>query len=126
MDAPESDIPLPRLAVCVTCRAGQVDDPDAVRPGRRLYEALEARCTGEDAAATLMPVECLSLCDHGCSAAISAAGKWSYLLGGLTEEMGNDLLTYARAYAVSRTGLVLPSKRPASLATMVRARMPPT
>ena len=125
MDAAEADAPLPRLAVCVTCRAGQLDDTDAPRPGRRLYEALEARCGGEDTAAALMPVECLSLCDHGCSAAISAAGKWSYLLGDLSEDMADDLLTYARAYAVSRTGLVLPSKRPASLATMVKARMPP-
>ena len=52
-------------------------------------------------------------------------GKWSYLLGGLDAAMADDLMTYAAAYAASRTGLVLPSRRPASLATMVKGRMPP-
>ena len=121
MSSPEPQIVRPRLAVCVTCRAG-VEDETAVRPGRTLFEALAARC-GDDV--ELMPVECLSLCERGCSAAISAAGKWSYLLGELDEAKADDLLAYARAYAVSRTGLVLPSKRPASLVSMVKGRMPP-
>jgi predicted metal-binding protein len=125
MTAPLPSDPRPRLAVCVTCKAGTEIDDDSPRPGRRLYDALAARCGGEDAAVELMPVECLSLCDFGCSAAISLAGKWSYLLGDLDEAMADDLLTYARAYAISRTGLVLPSRRPASLAAMVKGRMPP-
>ena len=115
--------PTPRLAVCVTCRAGREIDDLRPRPGRVLYEALAARAAGE---AELMEVECLSVCDRGCSVAISVAGKWSYLLGGLEAGMADDLLTYARAYGVSKTGLVLPSKRPASLATMVLGRMPPS
>src|SRR5580693_3980910 len=94
----------PRLAVCVTCKAGLDIEGDAPRPGRLFYEALVERCTGEDPAVDLMPVECLSLCDHGCSAAISAAGKWSYLLGGLGVGVADDILAYARAYAASRTG----------------------
>ncbi len=101
-------------------------DDDAQRPGWLLFEALSERCSGDDPAVDLLPVECLSLCDHGCSAAISVAGKWSYLLGGLDQAMADDLITYARAYAVSKTGLVLPSKRPASLANMIMGRMPPT
>jgi predicted metal-binding protein len=112
--------------VCVTCKAGAEIESDEIRPGRKLHDALAERCLGEDAPVDLLAVECLSLCDHGCSAAISVAGKWSYLLGGLDEAMADDLLTYARAYAVSKTGLVLPSKRPAALATMVMGRMPPT
>jgi predicted metal-binding protein len=119
-------VPRPRLVVCVTCKAGLEVEGDAPRPGRLLYEALAERCGGEDAAADLMPVDCLSLCDSGCSAAISVDGKWSYLLGGLDAALADDLVTYARAYAGSKTGLVLPSRRPASLATMVKARMPPT
>lgn len=115
----------PRLAVCVTCRAGQEVDDLSLRPGRRLYQTLATLCADTDEL-ELLPVECLSLCERGCSAAISMPEKWSYLLGGLEETMAEDLLTYARAYAVSRTGLVLPSKRPASLADMVKGRMPPT
>lgn len=116
----------PRLAVCVTCKAGLDIEGETARPGRLFFEALAERCAVDDPAIDLMPVECLSLCDHGCSAAISVAGKWSYMLGGLDVGMADDIITYARAYAVSKTGLVLPSKRPASLAGMVKARMPPT
>jgi len=126
MTSQAPDVPRPRLAVCLTCRAGQEMDDDAPRPGRLLFDALSERCNGDGPAVDLLPVECLSLCDHGCSAAISVAGKWSYLLGGLDEAMADDLITYARAYGVSKTGLVLPSKRPASLANMVMGRMPPT
>ena len=126
MTAPEAPVSRPRLAVCVTCKAGLEIEGDEPRPGRLFYEALLARCAGQDPAVDLMPVECLSLCERGCSAAISVAGKWSYLLGGLDQSLADDLLAYARAYAISKTGLVLPSKRPASLANMVMARMPPT
>jgi predicted metal-binding protein len=118
--------PRPRLVVCMTCKAGLEIEGDDVRPGKQFFDALTERCQGESPAVDLMPVDCLSLCDHGCSAAISVEGKWSYLLGGLSADLADDVITYARAYALSRTGLVLPSKRPASLANMVKARMPPT
>ena len=67
---------------------------------------------------------CLSLCKQGCAALISAPGKWGYLLGGLDHGHIDDLLTYAGLYAQSKTGTVLPSKRPASLGDAVRARFP--
>ena len=72
----------------------------------------------------LREVVCLSSCDQGCAAAISAPGKWTYLLGRLDPALAPDLLAYATAYAASRTGTVLPSKRPASLARMVLGRVP--
>jgi predicted metal-binding protein len=126
MTSPDPIAPRPRLAVCVTCKAGLEIEGDTPRPGRLFYDALVERCADAEVTVDLMPVECLSLCDHGCSAAISVPGKWSYLLGGLDAAIVDDVLTYARAYANSKTGLVLPSKRPASLANMVMARMPPT
>jgi predicted metal-binding protein len=122
----EIENPRPRLAVCVTCKAGVETEGAEPRAGRLFYEALLDRCAGPEPAVELLPVECLSLCDDGCSAAISVAGKWSYMLGGLDTGMADDVITYARAYAVSKTGLVLPSRRPPSLARMVKARMPPT
>ncbi len=118
--------PRPRLAVCVTCRAGEEPSEDIPRPGRRLFDALyAATAAAPDAPCELLPVECLSLCDRGCAAAVSLEGKWSYLLGRLDAGMAHDLLAYVRAYAASKTGLVLPSKRAASLAEMVQGRMPP-
>ena len=75
-------------------------------------------------AVELREVSCLSVCNSGCAAAISAPGKWTYLLGGLAPAMAGDLLAYARLYAAHATGTVLPSKRAPSLARMVMGRLP--
>jgi predicted metal-binding protein len=114
------------LHVCVTCKAGEAGEDEAVRPGARFRRALEAACADETDAGWLevREVACLASCDHGCAAAISMPGKWSYLLGRLGEAKAADVLTYARTYRASKTGLVLPSKRPASLHDAVLGRMP--
>jgi predicted metal-binding protein len=114
---------LPRLHVCITCRAGQPLDAGATPPGERLHAALAALPGAADTL-RLAPVACLANCARGCSAAISAAGKWTYLLGGLGPAHAADLLTYAARYAASASGTVLPSRRPASLRDAVLARVP--
>jgi predicted metal-binding protein len=112
--------------VCVTCKAG-TDCPDAAeRPGLKFRRALDAAVAAgqDDHWLAIREVSCLALCDHGCSAAISTPGKWSYLLGRLSDAKAADFITYARSYRASRTGVVLPSKRPASLHDTVLGRMP--
>jgi predicted metal-binding protein len=119
---------MPSLYVCTTCRAGRPLGEGQVAPGQRLHDAVALLIGGASPVAlqpvALQPVACLASCERGCTAAISAPGKWSYLLGGLTEENAADLLTYGAAYAASRTGTVLPSKRPASLARAILGRFP--
>jgi predicted metal-binding protein len=112
--------------VCVTCRAGEVCDEDASRPGRRLHEALVQAARDSDFAEwlALKEVSCLASCDHGCAAAVSMPGKWSYLLGRLDEAKVSDFLNYLRVYRDSRSGVVLPSRRAASLQNAVLARFP--
>lgn len=114
------------IHVCVTCKADEVCEGDAERPGLRFRRALDAALGGSPDAEWLevREVSCLASCEHGCAAAISMAGKWSYLLGRLGAHKAADLLTYARSYRASKTGLVLPSKRPASLHDVVLGRMP--
>ena len=108
------------LHVCITCRQGQPLPDGATPPGQHLFDAIAAL----DPPVALRPVKCLSICDHGCAAAIEMPGKWSYLLGRLDVGLVPDLLTYAAAYALHPTGTVLPSRRPASLARMVMGRLP--
>ena len=79
---------------------------------------------GKDAPAQVVPTLCFANCERGCSVGLSAAGKWSYLVGEIGPEHASDLLTYATAYAKAKTGVVLPSGRPASLQTSVIARFP--
>ena len=114
----------PTLHVCITCRAGQTLTDSDIRLGQYMLDAVAARLDPDAPAVVLREVVCLSTCDHGCSAAISAPGKWTYLLGRLEPGMAADLLAYAETYARSPTGTVLPSRRPASLARVVLARMP--
>jgi len=122
--ATEPPVPgVPVLHVCVTCRAGRELAEGETPPGSLLHAAVAA-LLATTPAAELREVICLSSCDHGCAAAISSPGKWTYLLGRLNTELLPDLLTYVALYAASRTGTVLPSKRPASLARMVLGRMP--
>jgi predicted metal-binding protein len=122
VDHPEAPPLRPTLHVCTTCRTGLPLVEGQVPPGRHMYDAVATH----PAAATveLREVECLSLCDHGCAAAIAMPGKWSYLLGRLDTSLVGDLLDYAATYARSATGTVLPSKRAPSLARMVLGRLP--
>jgi predicted metal-binding protein len=110
------------LHVCITCRGAEPPEEGRTPPGARLHAALAGLI--RDPALRLAPVACLANCERGCSAAISAAGKWTYLLGGLSPALAADLLAYAATYAASRNGTVLPSRRPASLRAAVIGRVP--
>jgi len=90
-----------------------------------LHAALRARLDDQGATRIdLRAAACLANCDRGCSAAIAMPGKWTYLLGFLDPALADDLLVYAESYARSETGIVLPSRRPASLRNMIIGRIP--
>jgi predicted metal-binding protein len=118
----------PHLYVCVSCRCCGTEPAPEGEPtdGRRLYDAVKALADemGTDAPAQILPTLCFANCERGCSVGIATTGKWSYVMGELTPEHAADLLTYAAAYAKAKTGVVLPSGRPASLQTSVIARFP--
>lgn len=117
----------PVLHVCVTCRRG--GPATAHPPGAQLLEHLQTlldaeQQAGATSAVQLRSVACLAACDQGCTAAIAMEGRWTWLLGHLGPEKADDLLVYARLYAASSKGTVMPSRRPASLANMVLGRVP--
>ena len=121
---PEATTPdIPVLHVCVTCRANLVPAEGETPLGRTMLDTVAALLAA-NRVAEVREVACLASCDDGCAATISAPGKWTYLLGRLDPAMAPDLLAYAAAYAASRTGTVMPSKRPASLSRMVLGRVP--
>jgi predicted metal-binding protein len=104
----------PHLYVCITCRQGE---------GARLHAALAGLLAGQSEVG-LREVTCFASCSKGCTAAIAAPGKWSYLLGELSLAHAEDLVTYAGVYADHPNGAVLPSRRPDSLRGCVVARLP--
>jgi predicted metal-binding protein len=112
--------------VRVICKAGADCRRTAERPGLAFRRALDAAVAGgrDSGWLAIGGVSSLALCDHGCSAAISTPGKWSYLLARLGEAKAADLIAFARSYYASRTGVVLPSRRPASLHDALLGRIP--
>jgi predicted metal-binding protein len=102
----------PCLSVCLTCRENE---------GTRLFDALRPLMTN---GVRLRPIVCLANCDQGCSAAIQAPGKWSYLLGHLRPEQAQDLAAYSELYALSATGFVSRTARAQSLREAIVARVP--
>jgi predicted metal-binding protein len=111
------------LHVCITCRAGQAIPEGEPTPGARLREAIIE--TGVPAGVTLVPVECLSACNQGCSVALSAPGRWSYVYGRLTDANARDVVAGAAAYAAAPDGIVPWRTRPEIFRKQSLARIPP-
>ena len=72
------------LHVCTTCKMGRPVAADAPRPGARLLDAL--RAAGAPEGVRILPVACLSACDHGCNIALSGPGRWSYVYCGMNPD----------------------------------------
>jgi len=111
------------LHVCITCRAGQSIEEGQPTPGARLRDAiLDA---GVPAGVDLVPVECLSACSQGCSVALSAPGRWSYVYGRLSDANAGDVVAGAAAYAAAPDGIVPWRARPEIFRKQSLARIPP-
>ena len=111
------------LHVCITCRAGQTIPEGEPTPGARLRDAiLDA---GVPSGVNLMPVECLSACNQGCSVALSAPGRWSYVYGRLSDGNAPDVVAGAAAYAAALDGIVPWRTRPEIFRKQSLARIPP-
>jgi predicted metal-binding protein len=111
------------LHVCITCRAGQTLQEGETTPGARLHAAISEAGVPEDV--NLVPVECLSACSQGCSVALSAPGRWSYVYGRLSEINASDVIKGAAAYAAAADGIVPWRSRPEIFRKQSLARIPP-
>lgn len=111
------------LYVCITCCAGQTLKEGETTPGARLHAAILG--IGVPEGVELVPVECLSACSQGCSVALSAPGRWSYVYGRLSDANARDVTAGAAAYAAAPDGLVPWRSRPEIFRKQSLARIPP-
>ena len=112
------------LHVCTTCKMGRPLPEGAVPPGARLLAALKA--AGAPRGVRIVPVECLSACDHGCNIALSGPGRWSYVYRGMDPDADvGDILAGTAAYAATSDGLVPWRERPVIFRRQSLARIPP-
>ena len=111
------------LYVCTTCKAGEVHEDDANRPGAVLHRTLAA--AGAPTGVEIVGVECLSACKQGAAVALSAPGKWSYVFGRLSADDAPDILSGAALYAATSDGIVPWRERPLVFRKQSLARIPP-
>ncbi len=110
------------ILVCVTCRA-EGEPAGAERAGRRLFDVLVGAADPEFA---VVPVECLSVCKRPCTVGFTAPGKWTYVYGDFTPDIGAPaLLAAARLYAEAPDGLIPWKLRPDAIKKGVVVRVPP-
>ncbi|MEM6938996.1 MAG: DUF1636 domain-containing protein [Pseudomonadota bacterium] len=112
-----------KLYVCHACKAGEVHENDADRPGARLFAALQDLPVPDGV--EVVGVKCLSACSQGAAVALAAPGKWSYVYGRMGAEDASDILTGAAAYAASSDGLVPWRERILQFRKQSLARVPP-
>ena len=116
------------IFVCVSCRRRLGDAEDAFdQPGVELVAALEKRLREAGAADVgVEPVECLAVCKRPCTVAVTAAGKWTYLIGDLDPELDAEVIVAAVvSYQRSDHGIVPWRERPQAFRKGVVARVPP-
>lgn len=116
------------IFVCISCRRSLGDDEESFdQPGRGLVEAIEARLRdGNPDRVAVTGVDCLAVCKRPCTIALSAANKWTYLIGDLDPDTQVDeIVAAARSFATSENGIVPWRERPASFRKGVIARVPP-
>jgi predicted metal-binding protein len=111
------------LHVCITCRAGQTLQEGDTAPGARLHAAILN--VGAPEGVKVVPVECLSACNQGCSVALSAPGRWSYVYGRLSEAHAQEVVAGAAAYSAALDGIVPWRSRPEVFRKQSLARIPP-
>ncbi|WP_289295144.1 DUF1636 domain-containing protein [uncultured Reyranella sp.] len=114
------------LYVCTTCRSstdGATVDP--TRAGARLLSAVQG-VADDYPVSRIVGVECLSNCSRGCTIAVGAPGKWTYVIGNLdAEQHAPDVLAFARQHSAHETGVTVWRDRPEHIRKNTIARVPP-
>ena len=109
------------LFVCVTCRR-EGEATAEPWPGARFYATLKEQAADLE----IVPVECLSNCTRSCTAAVTAPGKWTYVIGHLDPERNvDDILKFTRAHHAHVDGLPAWCERPEHVRKNTIARVPP-
>jgi predicted metal-binding protein len=117
-----SDAPV-IITVCTTCRSEGAAREAA--EGGALHAAVAAAAR-EATGVVVRPTQCLSVCKRVCTAAISGAGRYTFLFGDLDPATAAaDLLAMAEACRHAPQGFVPWKARPERLRKGIIARLPP-
>ena len=121
MDQPTSH----RITVCTSCK----HKGEPCRPGyeliARLRKAIELAGDSISEDFEISGAACMAGCDRPCTVAYHATRKSSYLFGDISpEDDVDDLVEFARQYAVLHDGWCSSADRPGKLRRTTLARIP--
>jgi len=118
--------PAATLFVCTTCRVPTGPGEDQfTTPGQGFARNLCEALAGEPGV-DVVEVECLAVCKRACTVGLAGPGKWTYVIGDLSEAIiASEVVPAVRAYAASSNGIVAWKERPVSFRKGVIARIPP-
>ncbi|MEM0976423.1 MAG: DUF1636 domain-containing protein [Pseudomonadota bacterium] len=117
--------PTHRITVCTSCKHKGSD----CRPGYELIAKLRAAidAAGDSVAEDfeVSGVACMAGCDRPCTVAYHGTRKATYLFGDIEPDADiDDLVTFARQYAVLHDGWCYSVDRPGKLRKTTLARVP--
>lgn len=120
--------PTTEIVVCTTCSPANAPREEP-RPGAQLLDALRRQAqstTSPTTAVRLRGQACMSACSHACTIALQAAGKVTYLFGGLAtdDQTAAEILACAQLHAASSDGDLPRQTRPERLRGAILARLP--
>ncbi|MFT6591824.1 MAG: putative metal-binding protein [Rhodoferax sp.] len=113
------------ILVCVLCRPAGASR-EAPRAGLALFEAVQEATLRAELPFAVRPIECLNACERSCTVVLQAAGKTSYLFGGLLPEdaCASDVVACAQLHEASADGIMARDRRPGRLREGILARIP--
>ena len=110
------------VSVCVTCK---ISDSGAV-VGPDMFAAVQAAIGDGDPNVQVRPVQCLSVCKHPATVAVTSSDGYTFLFGDLQTESGTAALaSFVKSYRNSDYGLVPWRERAEVLRKGMVARVPP-
>ncbi|MEL6287257.1 MAG: DUF1636 domain-containing protein [Pseudomonadota bacterium] len=115
------------ILVCATCRPNGAAIDTRRRPGEELIDALRAALpeSGLGETVRLRSVRCLGVCNRPCTVAVSAADKFTYVVGDLAVETDVDgLLAFVAQYRAAGDGVTGWFERPECVRDHTIARVP--
>ncbi|APB33043.1 Putative metal-binding protein [Gloeomargarita lithophora Alchichica-D10] len=117
------------LFVCTTCGSTWEDGKRiGTSAGEFLFQDLQSALA--NTGVTLQSVKCLSACLNACAVAITAPGKFSYILGQLPAQdqrvaTVQALVQLAQSHLEKSDGFVPYGERPELLKNRILGRIPP-
>ncbi|QKP78854.1 DUF1636 domain-containing protein [Methyloligella sp. GL2] len=126
MPVPETDAAV-TVYVCTACRKVLKEEADFDDVGRRLLQALEQKLSDAgDSKVRVAGVDCLAVCTRPATLALTAKGRWTYVLGDLDPDAQlSEIVDGVLAYARSENGIIPWKERPKCFRKGVVARIPP-